>query len=456
MTIPFETLATRPGGSQPGCDSGLGPLHRTQLASGVTLLVKEMPRSPAAHVGIWCRAGAAHEDPRQAGIAHFLEHMFFKGTERYGPGEMDRVLKGVGGHNNAATALEHTSYYATVPAEQVTIAIDVLADALQHSVFDPQEIERERRVVEEEILRKEDDPEGKVFLELQASIGDGTPYGRPVLGAPETLRAIDGAAFRSYLEERYTAPNLSVVVTGGVEREPVRAALEAALGDLRGGRPNRIPSFAWAPLARQERRALRDVGSTYLTLGWRVPGLTDLDRAEELELLAAILGEGRGARLVRRLREELGIVTSISAWTWDLSAGGMFAISATLEPGREAAVRAEIERQLAALRATPVAALELERAVNMSVADFRLSTETASDVGETLGHAQVTTGVEELLRYIGRLRAVGRDRLLAAARDWLDPERMTVVAVAPGEATAAPGVGPDPPQVDPHDDGSDA
>ncbi len=425
----FDSISHASGGS-------LSPFHSTRLDNGVLVLVKEMPRSPAAFVSIWCKTGTAHEDPQVLGVSHFLEHMFFKGTERFGPGEIDRVIKGIGGDNNASTSLEYTNYYATVPAEHYRSALEVLTDALLHSLFDPEEIDRERQVVLEEIALKEDDPESKAFLELQLAIGVDTPYGRPVLGTPESLAHIDRDVFRRYLAERYTGPNLCLVVSGDVERHAVRAAAEELLAAVPAGDPAPMPTFPWQVLRGQEKRLQRDVNHTYLTLGFRAAGLDNLAAAYDLELLAAILGEGRSSRLVRRLREELGIVTSISAWTWDLTGGGFFAITASMQPGDEAQVREEIEAILNDVRQQPVAPWELERAVTMSMADFRLSTETAADVGETLGYAHVTTGAEETLRYIDRLHEVTRERLQAVARQWLDPATGVAVTVCPANGNS--------------------
>jgi zinc protease len=418
--------------------ASLSPVHMARLPNGVSLLVKEMPHSPAAYVSIWCQTGAAHEDPRHAGISHFLEHMFFKGTERFGPGEMDRVIKGIGGDNNAATSLEYTCYYAAVPAERYQTALEVLVDALRHSVFDGGEIERERQVVVEEIARKEDDPEGKVFLDLQETLGADSPYGRSVLGTPEALASIDGDVFRAYLAERYTAPNLCLVVAGDVRRDAVYGAVDGFLADAAAGSPNRVEPFGWQPVAAAERRIPRDVQHTYLALGMRTPGLADLDLAYDLELLATVLGEGRSSRLVRRLREELGIVTSISAWTWDLTAGGVFAVSASLEPAHEAQVREEVGRMLREVCEQPITPRELERARTMAIADYRMSTETAADVGETLGYAHVTTGVAEALRYVERLRAVSPERLQRAARDWLTLDHAVTVTLHPQDGALAP------------------
>lgn len=420
----FETV----GAARP---SSLAPFHRTQLESGVTLLVREMPHASAASVSIWCRTGSAHEPPDRCGVSHFLEHMYFKGTERFGPGEMDRVIKGLGGYNNAATSVEYTNYLASVPADNYSLALEVLADALLHSRFDPAEIERERQVILEEIGRKEDNPQAKLFVEFQSDLGDSTPYGRPILGTPESLAAIDQEAFHAYLRERYTAPNLCLVVAGRVDRGEVAARAEAALAGVPAGSPNQVAPFAWPAVARRERRIGKDIQHAYLLAGFRTPGLTDLEQSFALEMTSAILGGGRSSRLVRRLREELGIVSAVSAWTWDLSRGGMLAVSAGFEPDREAQVRDEIEAALARLARDLVGQEELERARTVSSSEFHFSTETPGDVSSTLGHFHVATAAEDALEYIPRLRRVNAEELREAARRWLDPAHAVVTVICP-------------------------
>jgi zinc protease len=427
--VQFETI----GSHRP---SSLAPFHRTTMGNGWTLLVREMPHSAVANVAIWCRTGAAHEPPELSGISHFLEHMYFKGTARYGPGDMDRVIKGLGGYNNAATSVEYTNYFASLPADNYPLALEVLADALLHSRFDPAEIERERAVIYEEIGRKEDNPQGKLFVEFQAALGDSTPYGRPILGTPESLARIDQEAFVRFLGARYTAPNLCLVVTGRVSRDEVAERAATVLAGVPAGTPNTVAPFTWEPLPHLERRIAKDVRHTYLMLGFRTPGLSALEESYALEMAAAILGRGRSSRLVQRLREELGIVTAVSAWTWDLSAGGMLIVNAGFEPDREAQVRAEIEAALGRIGRELATPEEFERARTVAIADFRFSTETPSDVSATLGQFHVARTAEDALDYIPRLGQVTPEAVREAARRWLSVENAVLTVVEPNGGRA--------------------
>jgi zinc protease len=364
--------------------------------------------------------------------------MFFKGTERHGPGEMDRIVKGLGGYLNASTTVESTSYVATVPAEHGPEALHVLADALFHSRYDPLEIDREREVIREEIARKEDNPAGKLFVEFQSRIGAGTPYGRPVLGTWESLGRIDREALREYRRARYGAGNLVLVVAGKLDLE-AWAELASPLFDatLTGPR-NQVPAFDWQPQPRIAARVERDLRHSYLMLGFRTPGLRDREQAAALELASAVLGRGRSSRLVRRLREELGIVSSISAWTWDLTAGGMLVVSASAEPDREAQVQSEIESAIARLSRDLASAEECARARTVALADFHFANETPADLAATLGQYAVAGRVEEALDYAARLHRTTPEAIRDAARHWLDLEQAVVTIVGPALAHASP------------------
>jgi zinc protease len=431
----FEAIAT-------ATPSSLSPFYEATLPGGFRLIVREMPHARVTSMAIGCRAGAAHEPPDLGGISHFLEHMFFKGSELHGRGEMDRIVKELGGYLNAATSLETTTYLATVPAEHTARALELLADALLHSAYDPIEIEREREVIGEEQARKEDSPQGKLFVEFQARIGAGTPYGRPVLGTPASLARIDREALATYFAERYTASNLVLVVAGPIDRERIGALAESLFAAIPSGTPNRVAPFDWLsrvlPDAElRDGRIARDVRHSYLMLGFRTPGLPERETVYALEMAGAILGRGRSSRLVRRLREELGIVSSVSAWTWDLSAGGMLVLSASLDPTREPEVRAEIEAAIRRLGRESVGAEEWARARTLSVADFRFANETPADVAGTLTDYALSGRAEDALDYAPGLERATPEAMRAVVRRTLDLERAVMVLVGPPAREAA-------------------
>jgi zinc protease len=425
----FEAI----GAAVPG---SLSPFYEGTLPNGAVLIVRPMPHARVTSIAIGCRAGAAHEPADLGGISHFLEHMFFKGSERHERGEMDRIVKELGGYLNAATSLESTTYVATVPAEHTARAFELLVDALLHSQYDPVEIAREREVIGEEQARKEDNPQGKLFVEFQARIGAGTPYGRPVLGTAESLARIDREALATYFAERYTAPNVVIAVAGPVDRETIGELAESLFAGLPSGPPNRVPPFTWLPMPapgpkQREGRILRDVRHSYLMMGFRTPGHPDREAVHALEMAGAILGRGRSSRLVRRLREELGIVSSASAWTWDLSAGGMLGLAASLEPARESEVRAEMEAAITRLTRESVGVEEWGRARTLAIADFRFANETPADIAGTLAGYALSGRAADALDYAPGLERTTPEVMRGVTRRIFDLDRAVATVVGP-------------------------
>ena len=188
----------------------------TTLSNGLRVVTDAMEHLQSASVGIWVDAGARHESEEMHGIAHLLEHMAFKGTARRGAREIAEEIEAVGGHLNAYTGREHTAYYARVLKADVPLAVDILADILQHSVFDPKELERERQVVIQEIGQAFDTPDDIVFDHLQETAFPGQPIGRPILGTADGIQALPRENLSRFMARNYHGPRMVLVAAGGV------------------------------------------------------------------------------------------------------------------------------------------------------------------------------------------------------------------------------------------------
>ncbi|MFC1837763.1 M16 family metallopeptidase [Thermodesulfobacteriota bacterium] len=202
-------------------------LYKTTLDNGLTVLVKEMEGTRVATVQIWVKAGSVYENKGEAGITHFIEHMIFKGTETRGPGELAGAIEGAGGQINAYTSFEYTVYHATLSAEHWEMAFEVLAEAVMHSVFDPVELEREKKVVLEEYSMRYDRPSTRLFQDLMATAYTRHPYRLPVIGNEETINNYSRDMVLNYIENHYYPQNMTVVVAGehGLYQAPDFACL---------------------------------------------------------------------------------------------------------------------------------------------------------------------------------------------------------------------------------------
>ncbi len=216
----------------------LPPPTRTVLPNGLRLIVQDHRASDIVAVYLWVGVGVRYERPDQLGYAHFQEHMLFKGTDKWGPGYVDRAVEGVGGKSNAVTSFDYTTFYIVVPRESTDTAIELLHDMAFRSSFIPEEIAREREVIFEEARIEADNPRTAIVRQLYGMVFEGNPYGRPVLGIPETMNAATQERLRAFNRYYYTPSNMSLVVAGpsaGCPASPIPAR----------PRPPRAPSPAW-------------------------------------------------------------------------------------------------------------------------------------------------------------------------------------------------------------------
>jgi zinc protease len=359
--------------------------------------------------------------------------MFFKGTAKHPAGEMDKIIKGLGGTNNAGTSIEYTHYYVTVPSENYLVGVDVLSDALINSVFDADEVAREREVVKAEIRRKEDSPASLVFVVFQKQFGTGTPYERPVLGTFETLDAIDTRAFLDYLAEKYTTGNIVVVVAGDVKTAEIAKAIGEYFEPMKQGE-GPFPDFEVQELTTDKVGIERkDVKQGYMMLGFVTQGLKNPREYFPLEVTAAILSEGKSSRLYQSLVEKKRLATSISAWSWPLTNAGVFGFDATFEPGKEDSLKAALLEELKALATTGPSPKEVEKAKALLKTSFAFSTETTGGRASMLGEGQTKGLLTDFLHYRERVDSVGASDVQEIIRKYTSDKHHALAMILPVE-----------------------
>jgi zinc protease len=412
--------------------------HFEVLPNGLTLLLRELHVSPVAELQIWAKVGSADERPGEEGLAHFHEHMLFKGTARRGVGVVAGEIEGVGGRVNAYTSYDVTVYHATVPRRGLPVAHDVLSDALRFSVFDPAEIAREIEVVLEEIRRGEDSPSQVLGNAVFAHAYRVHPYRAPILGSSESVAAFDQSRVRAFFERWYAPDNLVVVATGDFDarelREGIAQAFEGAMpARTWRGRPTEPPrrTTKGAVVRRPFERASFE-------LAYGVPNFSHPD-APLLDLLAFVLGEGESSRLVRRVKEQGGLADRVDASSYAPLDPGLFGASAELDPAHVddclSAVAGEVER----VRAEPVTGDELERARANFLATEYFERESVSGIARKLGSFQILGGdwrSEE--RYLATVRSATPADLQRVAQLYLSHEAMTATLLYPSRVRVAP------------------
>ncbi len=382
--------------------------EKSTLSNGLKLISVSMKNAQTVAISFWVGAGSAYEPDGLEGISHFLEHMLFKGTASMGVGEIDRAVKKLGGFNNAYTSNEYTTYYVVVPRIHFRAAFDVLFETMVGPVFAPEEVDREREVIIEEIRERDDDPSDELFTLFQSEIFGDTRYSVPVLGWQESLRRIGREDLLSYFSDMYVPENIILVVSGDMDPGEILRETEPFLSgwpDRAGDRAiKRCPGI---PSRRKRRKSLRrEITQCYWALGFLFPGWDNIGETYVSEVASTVLGEGFGARLNRRLVRDEGIVTSVSSWSWLLEKCGVLGIEAVFPYGNESAMEDAVIEEIDKLARFGPRSEELKRAKAILLSDFFYSNETASDVAAVLGQYEVTLGAEEALAYSGKISAV--------------------------------------------------
>jgi zinc protease len=403
---------------------------RHVLPNGIPLIVQEHPGSELVTLQLWVRAGARDETASELGLAHYLEHMLFRGTTSRPTGFVEREVEGVGGTTNAGTSWDYTYYYVTLPPTRVTQGLELLADIAMNASLDAGVLDKEKEVVFEEMRLNEDNPRRLLSRSLFSQLFEGHPYGRQVIGTPESIRSLSRETLSAFYRKHYGPEGFAVVVVGPVATEQVTTTARAAFGRLPRLGHGRLPA-APPPAFRPQRTDLPRPGAhAYLGLAWPAPRLDHGD-TPAMDLLVAILGGQRSSRLVQSLREQRGLAVTIDAGFTPLAGGGAVLVTAQLDPANLAAAETQIIDEIRRVRDAGVTPAELRRAITKAEAAHEFETETAQGRAVALGRAETIWTIEDELAYVSRLRSVTGEEVRAVARRYLDPERYTRLALVP-------------------------
>ena len=297
-------------------------LHR--LANGVTVVTEHMPGLQSASLGVWVKAGGRHERVEQNGIAHFLEHMAFKGTKTRSALQIAEAIEDVGGYINAYTSREMTAFYARVLAEDAPMALDVLSDIVLNPVFDPKEIEIERHVILQEIGQALDTPDDIIFDWLQETAFPDQPLGRPILGPASKVEQFDRADLSGFVQERYAPGNLIVAAAGAVDHDELVRMAEDRFGHLAAGTTTLIEPAAFRG---GECRVEKGLEQAHVALAFQSPDYRD-DAVYTAQIFATAMGGGMSSRLFQEIREKRGLCYTIFAQSGAYADAGLMTIYA--------------------------------------------------------------------------------------------------------------------------------
>ncbi|WP_448273174.1 M16 family metallopeptidase [Nostoc sp. DSM 114160] len=415
-----------------------------QLPNGLTIIAEQMPVE-AVNLNLWIKVGSAVEPDAINGMAHFLEHMIFKGTERLASGEFERRIEERGAVTNAATSQDYTHYYITTAPKDFTELAPLQIDVVSNASIPDDAFERERLVVLEEIRRSEDNPQRRTYRRAMETAFDYLPYRRAVLGPESVIAGLKPQQMRDFHANWYQPQSITAVAVGNLPVEELIATV--AEGFTKATRNSPLPNTdemndvsahsslnPESPFTEIVRREFIDesLQQARLVMVWRVPGMTQLDRTYGLDVLAGILGHGRTSRLVRDLREEQGLVTSISVSNMSNELQGIFYISAKCAVENLAVVEDAIAQHISKLQTELITESEIARIRQRVANRFIFGNETPSDRSGLYGYYQSLVGdLEPAFNYPAIVQSQDATDLMQAAKEYLSPYAYGVVFVKP-------------------------
>lgn len=396
------------------------------LSNGLRI-VWQHKASPVVYCGYVIAAGTRHEEPKDLGMAHFLEHMSFKGTERRRAYHINNYLERVGGDLNAFTNKLETVYHATVLKKDFARAADILTDIVFHSQYPQHEIEREVEVICDEIDSYEDSPSELIFDEFEAMLFEGHPLGRDVLGSKRRLREYSTSDARRFAERYYRAPLATFFVYGDVSFASVKRYVQRLTADLDGS-PVCLTPQPLPPYRPQERTVHRDTHQAHVMLGARAVGGRD-ERRFALSLLNNILGgPGMNSRLTASLRERAGLVYTVDSYLFAYPDTGVWEVYFGCDKKDVARCLRMVRREIERLIEKPLSAAALAAAKKQLVGQMGIGADNnenyALTLGKTFAHFGVVYDPEETAR---RINALTAEDLQRAAAEFFSPSRLTTL-----------------------------
>ena len=409
---------------------GLGQPQWHGLANGAELVSLPLPGAPLVCVDFWCRAGSVFERGEESGLAHFLEHMVFKGSDRLEAGEFDRRIEALGGNSNAATGFDDVHYHVLIPPDAAAQAVDLLLDLVLRPRLDAEAFAMERQVVLEELSQSEDQPEEVAVQTLLARACPDHPYGLPILGRRERLLAHDPAAMADFHQRLYGAGRCELALSGAVDDALLEHVACGPLGRL-GGVAEPAPPQTLQLVSGENRLALPRLEAARLLMAWWQPAAADLAGVMGADLATSLLAEGRRSRLVERLREQLRIVESIDLDLHPMECGSLALLEAVCDEADLPEVRQAIEQVWREVMEEPVGEAEWSRARRLVANNYRFALESPGAVAGLIGNSHLWGRRQPLSAPLLELDRWSPQRLREEALPRLDPERAYVLEAVP-------------------------
>jgi len=415
-----------------------------RLPSGLTIIAEQMPLE-VVNLSLWLRVGSAIENDAINGMAHFLEHMLFKGTHNLPCGEFERQVEERGAVTNAATSQDYTKYYITTSPQDFAALAPLQIQMVVNPRLSDDDFERERPVILEEIRRADDNPRRRTYARSMEVAFERLPYRRPVLGSTEVIETLTPQQMRDFHCTWYQPQSITAVAVGNLPVEDLIGIVTDSFEQATTRRVSRSrPSieqfkpfidFDLEPPFQSINRVIHTdstLTQARLSMLWRVPGIVDLPDTYALDILASVLGRGRTSRLVRDLREDRKLVSSIGCSNMTLAYQGVFMVSAKLDSEHLPVVEQAILQHIQAMAEAPVSPVELQRVQTQATNRFIFANETPSDRAGLYGYYHTLTGnIADGIAYPSRIQQLDVADLQIAAQQYLSAKAYGLVVIQP-------------------------
>lgn len=409
-------------------------MHATtyQLPNGLSVVLQQNHASKVVAFQAWVNVGSADEPPELAGIAHVFEHMLFKGTARRGVGQIAKDIESAGGEINAWTSFDQTVYHLVLASRFFDTGLDILSDALFHSSFDPVELERELKVVLEEVKQGEDNPSRVATQALFATAYTRHPYRRPVIGYTKTVKSFTRERLLDFFQRYYVANNITLVVVGDFDSEAAKKKIARAFEDA-PSRPLPAPAERHEPQQRTCRSVVTgaDVRETHLAVAWHIPGIRHEDTGA-LDVASIILGQGDSSRLMLEVKRKQQLTTDVYAYSYTPRDPGLLVAGATMPPDKLEPSLDAILAEVFRLRSGLVTDEELRKAKTIIESDAVYQKETVQGQARKLGFFQtVADGIDYEDEYNRQVLRVTAQQIREVVQRYLTVDNATVAVLGP-------------------------
>lgn len=406
-------------------------LNKFQLKNDLKIITVESHKSPVVSVQMWVRTGSADEGRGEEGISHFIEHLVFKGTEKYTVGEIASIVEGSGGELNAYTSFDQTVFYVTISKEYLHTALDVISQMMGHPTFDLEEIDNEREVVIEEIKRSEDSLHRQASRKLFEGAFRSHPYGIPVIGYADNIKKFTREQIVDYYNRRYTPENMTLLVVGDFDGKEIRRQVGQYFSRAKKYKTKRAARKS-EPAQKRARFQFVEgpFEETLMHLAWKIPPVTHKD-IPALDALAMIMGQGDSSRLMKALRIQKHLTNYCGASTFTPKDPGFFAISSSLLPEKTEEAFSELNNQLALILNEPPNNEELEKIKTNIECDELYSIETVDGLSRKFGtYNDLFRDPEYHKKWLKSVQGLTSGDITRVARKYLKPDQLNAIILS--------------------------